>query len=335
MVRLFSDGFDAIDTVGNSASAHLSRKWSSATITGSAKVATGRYNGYALELDDSVIQCDVTPSGKHNIFFHLKTNSGYYAFEVAVGSNTKFEFAYDSMASTWQVTSTIDGTTYVDTGLPDFSSDWRVVDIVLDPSGTTANKVFVDNGLYAVHTRSFTHGNYVKFTAPNGSGMYSWVIDHFITNDFSGSFLNNRLDAAYGIDTLLAEADSSPDQWTANGSSDAYSVINSIPPSPSKFIEAFTDGHITKCTFTNLNRTPVGEITVVVNTLALNTDGANAKTLATVMDDSGASTEIGTDIDPDETLTLKTDVLYQNPITSSNWSQSSVNGLILGVKRKA
>lgn len=337
MVLLFLDGFDAIDsTTGNSATTYLDlpNNYDTVTVGGSAKVAAGRYAGYALELDDVTLQKNISPTGKIHCMFNLQTNYGGTAFEVHFGSNTKFVFQYDMMGGYYTCDSTINGSTVSHTNIGDLSS-WKCISIVLDPTGSTATRAFLDNVQFCNRTASFTSGNYVKFVVGPGGGSYTWTIDHLLVNDFSGTSWNNRYGKSFRIKTLFGTADSTPDQWTANGVTDAYDALDSVPPTNTKYIESGTDNDVTQVSFGNLTDTPVGEIGVAFKTIALNTDGATLKTLATVIDSSGTPTEVGTDIDPGTSETMKIDIFGINPIGSTAWTTSAINGLIAGVKSKA
>lgn len=335
MVFLFSDGFDKYNTSGNSITTGLDypNNWDTVTVTGSATAQTGRYAGLCARLDDVTLQRNISPTGKVHTIFNIQTNYGT-DFEIHFGSNTKFRFYYESMDSWFNIESTINGSAQTHTNVGDFTS-WKCVSIVIDPTGSTANQVFVDNSLKVNRTASFTSGNYVKFVVANGSGMYTWDLDHLLVNDYSGSSWNNRYGKSFRIESLMGTADSTPDQWIANGVTDAYDALDTVPVDSNKYIEGLTDGHVTQVSFGNLSGTPVGEIAVTMRAVAVNTDSGNLKTLATVIDASGTPTEVGTDIDPDVTDTMKVDFFGINPVTSSAWTTSEINALIAGVKRKA
>jgi hypothetical protein len=190
--------------------------------------------------------------------------------------------------------------------------------------------VIADSG--STDTRNGGTGDMTEFEVRASSGS-SWYIDDLYLCDGNGSVCNT-FQGDIRVQAIFPTADGGTTQWTPSTGTTHYTLVDEATPNTTDYVSETTAGE--KDTFAFGNLTPTsGSVKGVQTLIYASSDDAGSPTMCAVYGNGTPAS----DVDGTTTSPLSTTWAYyietkdQNPVGSTDWTISSVNGAEFGVKR--
>lgn len=356
MAIRFMDGFDKYHSTNNiNVATHLARTYNSVVSDDFIKVQAGRYGGQALEFSSwkELARIEKSISSVGVTYFVIGFNYKYV--KMHIGDDKSAIIIKPSNATEYGA-GTFKGITFRDGGVVVYNSGtngnitssaltnntWYHIEVVCpitagvnNPAILYINGVEIGRSTHSDASIGWNGTLQIKdctYFKSNTGIAPSQLIDDFYVLDNTGSTNNGRLSSASyipRIETLLPNSTVANDFGMSDMVSEPYQAMDNVPVNTSHYAYSSVNGNKTRSGLSNL--TNISSVKAVqFNGLCANSTAAtdNWKFLAN-------NTEVGTTKTVTNTITSSTainaEIFEVNPVTSSNWTSTSVNSIEVGV----